>query len=64
MQLTLEPEPRLPSAATRRAVLTAHGTNAPRLIPGRPSHGCIRMRNHALLRLARLLPVGTPVTIG
>lgn len=40
-----------------------HGTSAPQLIPGRPSHGCIRMRNHALLRLARLLPIGTPVTI-
>ena len=40
-----------------------HGTNAPKLIPGRPSHGCIRMRDRALLRLARLLPVGTPLTI-
>jgi L,D-transpeptidase catalytic domain len=58
--------------SARSAVLTEwpaggfigiHGTNAPRLIPGRPSHGCIRMRNRDLLRLARLLPVGTPVTI-
>jgi lipoprotein-anchoring transpeptidase ErfK/SrfK len=27
------------------------------------SHGCIRMRNRDVLRLARLMPVGTPVTI-
>jgi lipoprotein-anchoring transpeptidase ErfK/SrfK len=40
-----------------------HGTNAPSLIPGRISHGCIRLRNGDLLRLARLLPVGTPVVI-
>jgi lipoprotein-anchoring transpeptidase ErfK/SrfK len=40
-----------------------HGTNEPRLIPGRISHGCIRMRNPDILRLRRLMPVGTPVTI-
>jgi hypothetical protein len=40
-----------------------HGTNEPRILPGRVSHGCIRLRNHDLLRLARLMPVGTPVTI-
>jgi len=40
-----------------------HGTNAPGLIPGRVSHGCIRMRNVDILRLARLMPVGTPLTI-
>jgi lipoprotein-anchoring transpeptidase ErfK/SrfK len=40
-----------------------HGTNEPDLIPGRVSHGCIRMRNDAILRLARLMPLGTPVTI-
>ncbi len=27
------------------------------------SHGCIRLRNPAMLRFARLLPVGTPVEI-
>jgi hypothetical protein len=56
----------------RSAVLTdwpgggfvgVHGTNAPYLLPGRVSHGCIRMRNHDILRLGRLMPVGTPVTI-
>jgi hypothetical protein len=40
-----------------------HGTDRPDLIPGRISHGCIRMRNADILRLARLMPVGTPVTI-
>jgi lipoprotein-anchoring transpeptidase ErfK/SrfK len=40
-----------------------HGTNEPGLIPGRISHGCIRMRNQDITRLARLMPVGTPVVI-
>ena len=40
-----------------------HGTDRPDLIPGRVSHGCIRMRNADILRLARLMPIGTPVRI-
>jgi hypothetical protein len=40
-----------------------HGTNEPGLIPGRVSRGCIRMRNADILRLAKLMPVGTPVTV-
>jgi len=40
-----------------------HGTNEPELLPGRVSHGCIRMRNADILRLGKLMPVGTPVTI-
>jgi L,D-transpeptidase-like protein len=40
-----------------------HGTNEPQLLPGRVSHGCIRLRNADILRLAGLMPVGTPVTI-
>ena len=40
-----------------------HGTNRPDLLPGRVSHGCIRLRNADILELARLMPVGTPVTI-
>jgi lipoprotein-anchoring transpeptidase ErfK/SrfK len=40
-----------------------HGTDRPDLIPGRVSHGCIRLRNADLLRLAQLMPVGTPLTI-
>jgi lipoprotein-anchoring transpeptidase ErfK/SrfK len=40
-----------------------HGTNAPELLPGRVSHGCIRLRNEDILALGRLMPVGTPLTI-
>ena len=40
-----------------------HGTNQPQLVPGRISHGCIRLRNRDILRLARLMPVGTPLTV-
>jgi lipoprotein-anchoring transpeptidase ErfK/SrfK len=40
-----------------------HGTDLPDLIPGRISHGCIRMRNPDIRELARRMPVGTPVTI-
>ena len=40
-----------------------HGTDRPELLPGRVSHGCIRMRNADIVRLARLMPVGTPVEI-
>lgn len=40
-----------------------HGTDQPDLIAGRVSHGCIRMTNAAILKLGKLMPVGTPVTI-
>jgi L,D-transpeptidase catalytic domain len=40
-----------------------HGTNEPELIPGRVSHGCIRLRNEAIVRLAKLMPIGTPLTV-
>jgi hypothetical protein len=40
-----------------------HGTNEPELVPGQVSHGCIRLRNPDIVRLNRLMPVGTPVTI-
>ena len=40
-----------------------HGTESPQLIPGRISHGCIRLRNDDILRLSRMLPLGTPLTI-
>jgi hypothetical protein len=44
-------------------VVGIHGTNAPGLIPGRPSHGCIRVPNAKILALDKLMPVGTPVWI-
>ena len=40
-----------------------HGTDRPDLLPGRVSHGCIRLRNDDIERLARLMPVGTPISI-
>ena len=58
--------------SARSAVLTdwpgggfvgIHGTNAPELLPGRVSHGCIRLRNADIVELGRLMPVGTPLTI-
>jgi len=58
--------------SARSAVLTdwpgggyvgVHGTNEPQLIPGHISHGCIRLHNAAILRLAQLMPVGTPLTV-
>jgi len=44
-------------------VIGIHGTNEPNLIPGRPSHGCIRVKNRDLRRLWRLMPIGTPILI-
>lgn len=44
-------------------VVGIHGTNQPGLIPGRPSHGCIRVPNRAITRLWQLMPIGTPVSI-
>jgi hypothetical protein len=40
-----------------------HGTNEPGLIGSSVSHGCIRLRNGAIRRLAKVLPLGTPVYI-
>jgi lipoprotein-anchoring transpeptidase ErfK/SrfK len=40
-----------------------HGTDEPWLLPGRVSHGCVRLRNSDILRLGKLMPIGTPVTI-
>lgn len=44
-------------------VIGIHGTDRPDLIPGRPSHGCVRVPNMAITRLWRLMAVGTPVEI-
>lgn len=44
-------------------VVGIHGTNEPQLLPGRVSHGCIRLPNEAVLRLARLAPIGTPILV-
>jgi L,D-transpeptidase catalytic domain len=47
----------------RGGFIGIHGTDQPQLLPGRVSHGCIRMRNADILELGRLMPVGTRVTI-
>ena len=47
----------------RGGVVGIHGTNNPGLLPGRVSHGCIRLRNDVIRRLARLMPLGTPISI-
>ena len=44
-------------------VIGIHGNDDPSAIGRRVSHGCIRMRNDDVTRLAHLLPLGTPVTI-
>jgi L,D-transpeptidase catalytic domain len=44
-------------------VIGIHGTGQPGLIPGRPSHGCIRLRNRDVERLYELVPIGTPLRI-
>jgi L,D-transpeptidase catalytic domain len=58
--------------SARSAVLTdwpgggyigIHGTSLPWLLPGRVSHGCVRMKNDAIVRLANLMAPGTPISI-
>ena len=44
--------------------LGLHGTNDPAASIGKDvSHGCIRMRNEAIDILAKILPLGTPLTV-
>jgi lipoprotein-anchoring transpeptidase ErfK/SrfK len=43
--------------------IALHGTNSPDLIGGSVSHGCVRMQNDDITRLAGMVPVGTPVEI-
>jgi lipoprotein-anchoring transpeptidase ErfK/SrfK len=58
--------------SARSAVLTdwpgggfvgVHGTNEPGILPGAVSHGCIRLVNDAIIRLSKLMTVGTPLTV-
>lgn len=41
--------------------LGIHGTNDPSSIGRNVSHGCIRMRNAAITKMAKILPLGVPV---
>lgn len=40
-----------------------HGTNAPKALGTAASHGCIRVRNISITKLAQTLPQGVPVEI-
>jgi L,D-transpeptidase catalytic domain len=44
-------------------VIGIHGTSIPQILPGRVSHGCVRMKNGPVVRLLHLMPLGTPVAI-
>jgi hypothetical protein len=44
-------------------IVGLHGTNEPQLVPGDPSHGCIRLRNNDILALSHLVKIGTPLLI-
>ena len=45
------------------SIVGIHGTNEPWLIPGDPSHGCVRMKDPDILKLKRLVGIGTAVWI-
>ena len=46
-----------------RGQIGIHGTDEKGSIGHSVSHGCIRLRNRDIVRLAHLLPLGTPITI-
>ena len=47
----------------RDPVIGIHGTNQPKLLGTSVSHGCVRISNDVITRLAKMLPLGTPVQI-
>src|SRR4051812_22167609 len=44
-------------------VIGLHGTNDPSSVGKDVSHGCIRLKNEDILKLVKVLPLGTPVKI-
>jgi lipoprotein-anchoring transpeptidase ErfK/SrfK len=50
-------------SARTREQLGIHGTSDPSSIGRRVSRGCIRVHNGVIRRLARIVPIGTPVVI-
>jgi len=46
-----------------RGEIGLHGTNEAQLLGSNISHGCIRIANRNITRLAKILPLGTPVEI-
>ena len=53
----------LPNFAGGEGVIGIHGTNQPALLGHDVSHGCIRMSNAGISKLAAILPLGVPVDI-
>jgi lipoprotein-anchoring transpeptidase ErfK/SrfK len=53
----------LTSFAGGDGVIGIHGTNDPSALGRQVSHGCIRMSNEGITRLAGILPLGVPVEI-
>lgn len=53
----------LSSFAGGEGVVGIHGTNDPSALGKDVSHGCIRMSNEGITKLARTLPLGVPVEI-
>lgn len=45
------------------SIVGIHGTDAPWLIPGDPSHGCVRLKDQDILKLKNLVGIGTAVWI-
>ena len=44
-------------------IVGIHGTFAPELLGRAVSHGCVRVSNRDILRMRRIVPVGTPIRI-
>ena len=44
-------------------IVGIHGTDQPNLIPGAPSHGCVRLKNAEITKLYPLVQIGTPIVI-
>ena len=44
-------------------IVGIHGTSLPHLLGQAVSHGCVRVANEAILKMSRLVPVGTPIRI-
>ena len=53
----------VPNFAGGDGVIGIHGTNDPTSLGHDASHGCIRMSNTGITKLARTLPLGVPVEI-
>jgi hypothetical protein len=44
-------------------IVGLHGTNAPWLVPGDPSHGCIRLHDTDIAWLSTRVQIGTPLLV-